>query len=130
MAPDDHSHVAFKVFWASGKLVDRADFVYKVVVEMFALGKLKKMESTYLMQHTQIRNTTDIGLTFNRAKMSDLVVDYVDLDFTGDLDKRTGYLFTLSGSAISWKATLQANVASSTTESEYMVLAEIVKEAL
>ncbi|KAF2305024.1 hypothetical protein GH714_001133 [Hevea brasiliensis] len=104
MAPDDHSHVAFKVFWASGKLVDR--------------------------QHTQIRNTTDIGLTFNRAKMSDLVVGYVDLDFAGDLDKRTGYLFTLSGSAISWKATLQANVASSTTESEYMVLAEIVKEAL
>ncbi|KAJ9169717.1 hypothetical protein P3X46_017876 [Hevea brasiliensis] len=25
MAPDDHSHVAFKVFWVSGKLFDRCD---------------------------------------------------------------------------------------------------------
>ncbi|KAF2321947.1 hypothetical protein GH714_004756 [Hevea brasiliensis] len=38
------------------------------------------------------------------AKMSDSVVGYVDSDFAGDLDKRrslTGYLFTLSESAIS-----------------------------
>ncbi|KAF2299939.1 hypothetical protein GH714_006337 [Hevea brasiliensis] len=38
------------------------------------------------------------------AKMSDSVVGYVDSNFARDLDKRrslTGYLFTLSGSAIS-----------------------------
>ncbi|KAF2292342.1 hypothetical protein GH714_020361 [Hevea brasiliensis] len=48
--------------------------------------------------------TVDTGLTFNKAKMSDLVVGYVDSDFTADLDKRrslTGYLFTLSKSVIS-----------------------------
>ncbi len=50
-----------------------------------------------------LKGTTDVGLTFNRAKMSDSVVNYVDSDFTGDLDKRrslTDFLFILSGSAI------------------------------
>ena len=80
-----------------------------------------------------LKGTTDVGLIFDRAKMSDSVVGYVDSDFAGDLDKRrslTGYLFTLSGSVISWKATLQTTVALSTTEAEYMALAEAVKEAI
>ncbi len=56
-----------------------------------------------------LKGTTDVGLTFDMAKMSNSVISYVDSDFPRDLDKRrslTGYLFTLSGSAISWKATL------------------------
>ncbi|KAF2289754.1 hypothetical protein GH714_038482 [Hevea brasiliensis] len=51
-----------------------------------------------------LKDTVDVGLIFDRAKMSDLFVGYVDLDFTGDLNKRrslTSYLFSLSGSAIS-----------------------------
>ncbi|KAF2315901.1 hypothetical protein GH714_040696 [Hevea brasiliensis] len=46
-----------------------------------------------------LKGTIDVGLTFDRAKMSDSVVGYVDSDFAGDLDKRRsliGYLFTLS----------------------------------
>ena len=80
-----------------------------------------------------LKGTTDVGLTFDRAKMSDSVVGYVDLDFAGDLDKRrslTGYLFTLSDSAISWKAILQAIVALFTTEAEHMALVETVKKAI
>ena len=64
---------------------------------------------------------------------NDSIVGYVDSDYAGDLDKRrslTGYIFTLSGSAISWKATLQSTIALSTTEAEYMVIAEAVKEAI
>ncbi|KAF2309846.1 hypothetical protein GH714_005360 [Hevea brasiliensis] len=34
-----------------------------------------------------LKGTTDVGLTFDRAKMSDLVVGYVDSDFARDLDK-------------------------------------------
>ena len=44
--------------------------------------------------------------------------------------KNKGYLFTLSDSAISWKATLQATVALSTTEAKYMALVEVLKEAI
>ena len=42
----------------------------------------------------------------------------------------TGYLFTLGGCAVSWKATLQATVALSTTEAEYMAISEAIKEAI
>ncbi|KAG8477716.1 hypothetical protein CXB51_027660 [Gossypium anomalum] len=58
---------------------------------------------------------------------------YVDADFAGDLDRRrslTGYVFTIGGCAISWKATLQTTVALSTTEAEYMAITEACKEAI
>ena len=41
-----------------------------------------------------------------------------------------GYVFTLSGCTISWKATLQSTIALSTTEAEYMVATEAVKESI
>ncbi|KAF2305420.1 hypothetical protein GH714_005133 [Hevea brasiliensis] len=40
------------------------------------------------MDFEVFEGTTDVVLTFDMAKMSDLVVGYVDSDFTGDLDKR------------------------------------------
>ncbi|KAG8492178.1 hypothetical protein CXB51_009620 [Gossypium anomalum] len=69
--------------------------------------------------------------TFGRTK--DGVIGYVDADFAGDLDRRrsfTGYVFTIGGCAISWKATLQTTVALSTTEAEYMAITEACKEAI
>lgn len=42
----------------------------------------------------------------------------------------TGFVFTMFGTAVSWKAILQSVVALSTTESEYISLSEAVKEAL
>ncbi|WZZ77422.1 hypothetical protein YC2023_097994 [Brassica napus] len=41
-----------------------------------------------------------------------------------------GYVFTLGGSVVSWKATLQSTVTLSTTEAEYMALTEAAKEAI
>ena len=57
----------------------------------------------------------------------------MDPDYVGDLDKRrslTGYVFSIGGCAISWKATLQASVALSTTEVEYIAITEAIKEAI
>ncbi|KAG8490975.1 hypothetical protein CXB51_014094 [Gossypium anomalum] len=68
---------------------------------------------------------------FGRTK--DRVIGYVNADFAGDLDRRrslTGYVFTIGGCAISWKATLQTTVALSTTEAEYMAITEACKEAI
>ncbi|KAG8481839.1 hypothetical protein CXB51_027157 [Gossypium anomalum] len=68
---------------------------------------------------------------FGRTK--DGIIGYVDADFAGDLDRRsslTGYVFTIGGCAISWKATLQTTVALSTTEAEYMAITEACKEAI
>ena len=72
-----------------------------------------------------LKGYTNIGLCFDRGTNSDCkIAGYSDSDFASDLDRRrslTGYAFTLSGSAISWKVTLQSTAALSTTEVEYMV---------
>ncbi|KAA3462737.1 polyprotein [Gossypium australe] len=52
-------------------------------------------------------------------------------NYARDLDKKrllTGYLFTFKNCTISWKATLQAIVALSTTEAKYMAITKAVKE--
>ncbi|KAG8485167.1 hypothetical protein CXB51_021347 [Gossypium anomalum] len=78
-----------------------------------------------------LRDTTDVCLQFGRTR--DRVIGHIDADFAGDLDRRrslTGYVFTIRGYAISWKATLQTTVALSTIEAEYMAITEACKEAI
>jgi len=51
----------------------------------------------------------------------------------GDFDKRRstmGYVFTLSHAPVSWHSNLQFIAALSTTETEYMVMTEVMKEAI
>ena len=62
-----------------------------------------------------------------------LILIMLDISIRGDLDKRrslTGYVFTIGGCAISWKATLYSIVALSTTEAEYMAVTEACKETI
>jgi hypothetical protein len=80
-----------------------------------------------------LKGTTDYDITFVRQKSDLSVVGYVDADYVGDLDDRrstTGYVFTLTGGPICWKSMIQSTVAMSTTEAEYMAVAEAAKEAL
>ena len=59
-------------------------------------------------------------------------IGYVDSDYSGDLDKRrstTRYVFTLA-QAVSWRSIQQSTVTLSTTEAEYMVMTEAMKEAI
>ena len=59
-----------------------------------------------------IKGTADACLKF--GKTGEGLVGYVDSDYAADLDKRrslTGYVFTVGGCAVSWKATLQVVVA-------------------
>jgi ATP-binding cassette subfamily B (MDR/TAP) protein 1 len=76
-----------------------------------------------------LRGTSKACLKFGRTGKG--LVGYVDSDYAGDLDKRrslTGYVFTVGDCAVSWRATLQPVVAQSTTEAEYMAIAEACKE--
>src|ERR1044072_1641638 len=80
-----------------------------------------------------LRGTTDKGIMFSREQTVPSVVGFVDSDYTGDLDDRrstTDYVFTLAGGPLRWKASAQPIVAMSTTEAEYMAVAEAAKEPL
>lgn len=80
-----------------------------------------------------VKGTAGKGLVFDRAKTTTgNVVGFVDSDYAEDLDRRrsiSGYIFTLCGGAISWKASLQSIASLSTTEAEYVAATEGVKEA-
>ncbi|XP_057543970.1 secreted RxLR effector protein 161-like [Amaranthus tricolor] len=79
-----------------------------------------------------LRGTTDIGLVYGNCKEC-LVTRYSDSDYAADVDSRwsvTGYVFTLGGSVVSWKSTLQSLVTLSTTEADYMAITSAAKESI
>ncbi|GKB80261.1 hypothetical protein Tco_0947156, partial [Tanacetum coccineum] len=78
--------------------------------------------------------TANVGLVYvtDRGNHVD-AIGFVDSDYVKDPDKGrsiTCYAFLVQGCVVSWKATLQHVVALSTTEVEYMALAEAVNEAI
>ena len=100
------------------------DLSYVVKRYMANPGKEHWKEVQWIFRY--LRDSIDVCLHFGRTR--DEVVRYVDFDFAGDLDKRkslTGYVFTIGGCAINWKATLQTTVALSTIE-----VTEACKEAI
>ncbi|KAL7150071.1 hypothetical protein ABFS83_05G083800 [Erythranthe nasuta] len=82
-----------------------------------------------------MKGSAEIGLLFKRNDRitCDAWKGFVDSDYAGSIDTRkslTGYVFTLFGTAVSWKSNLQSVVALSTTKAEYMAVTEAVKEAI
>jgi hypothetical protein len=85
-----------------------------------------------------LKGTSHFRLLFDKNSKKEIgvmgfVERFVDSDFAGDLDKRhyiSGYIFSLCGSAVSWRASLQSVTALSTTEAEYVSATEGVKEAI
>ncbi|XP_038887048.1 secreted RxLR effector protein 161-like [Benincasa hispida] len=78
------------------------------------------------------KGTFDVGLIYGNFTEC-LVTGYSDSDYAGDADSRrsmTGYVFTLGGSVVSWKAFLQPTITFSTTEAENMALTEAAKEEI
>ncbi|KAG8473176.1 hypothetical protein CXB51_035117 [Gossypium anomalum] len=98
--------------------------------------RYRKASKLYLSQKGYIEKVL-CRFNMQRAKpfgrTRDGVFGYVDADFAGNLDRKrslTGYVFTIGGCGISWKATLQTTVALSTTDAEYMAITEACKEAI
>ena len=86
------------------------------------------------MNSSNLRGTTNVVLVYNKAStISSNVFGFLDFDYASDLDKRKsmiGYIFTLSGCAINWKATIQSTIALFTIETKYMEEIEEVKDAI
>ena len=58
---------------------------------------------------------------------------FVDADLGGDVDSSkstSGYIYTIGGTAVSWMSRLQKRVSLSSTEAEYVAIAEAGKEMI
>ena len=79
-----------------------------------------------------LKGTVDVGLIYGND-VECLVTGYFDSDYATDIDtirSRIGYVYTLEGFVISWKATLQSSVTLSTMEAEYMAVTTASKEGM
>ena len=113
----------------------RPDLAYSAsIVSRFMENPGKQHWSVVKWILRYLKGSKSIGLVYGRnSERINGLSGYVDADYAGDIDKKrslTGYLFTLYGSVISWKANLQSVVALSTTEAEYIALTEAIKEAI
>ena len=83
-----------------------------------------------------MRGTASYGLCYDGRPGLDRLVDihgFVDAYCAGDMDHKistSGYVFKLFGGEISWMRKIQAVVALSTTEVEYMATTHASKEAI
>ena len=79
-----------------------------------------------------LKGTLNYGLCY-AASDNTQCVGFSDADFAGDIDDRkstTGYMFQMSGAAISWRSKKQTCVSLSTAEAEYIALASAGQEAV
>ena len=83
-----------------------------------------------------LRGTMDHKLTYGGSNICQhplKLVSYCDSDWGSDIDDRrsiSGYVFLLSGGAVSWKTKKQPTVAQSSVEAEYMAANQAAREAL
>ncbi len=79
-----------------------------------------------------LNGTVNLGLVYSKDKEQECQ-GYSDADWAGDLGDRkstSGYIFKLSGGAISWRSKKQSCVALSTAEAEYIALASAAQESV
>ncbi|KAE8674685.1 putative ribonuclease H protein [Hibiscus syriacus] len=110
---------------------DLAHVVSQVCKYMSKPGKQHWEAVKWIFRY--LKGTMGHGIVFGSQRDNSLVIGYVDSYYADDLDNRrsmTGYFFTLGGGPICWKSIVQSVVVLSTTEAEYMAIAEAAKEAL
>ncbi|XP_070677997.1 secreted RxLR effector protein 161-like [Malus domestica] len=96
-------------------------------------GKMHWEAAKWILRYLHGTRNTGICFERNDRGIGKFSTGYVDSDFASDLDKRrstTGYVFTMANGPICWRSILQPTVALSTTEAEYMAMAEAIKEAI
>ncbi|XP_053202146.1 uncharacterized protein LOC128387035 [Panonychus citri] len=113
-------------------IISRPDITYQV-------NKSSQFNCCYNEQHWKsvkrifLKGTIDIGITYSSSPENLQLIGYCDADHAGDLVSRkstSGFVVTLGDSPVSWSSKLQKSVALSTTEAEYMAIADCTKDIL
>ena len=118
-----------------GMVCSRPDLSYAISVVSRFMGNSGQVHWQALKWVLRYLNgTLKGGLKYTRTDPGrDALEGYVDADYAGNVDIRkslSGFVFTLFGTAVTWKANQQSVVALSTTQAEYIALVEGVKEAI
>jgi len=80
-----------------------------------------------------LKGTVHFKLRLGGESFATGLIGYADADWAGDLRDRksnSGFVFSYLGGTISWASRKQSSVALSSTEAEYMALAEACQEAM
>lgn len=78
-----------------------------------------------------IQGTIDMKLVYRKYENVEPLTGYVDSDWASDRNNRksiSGFVFKVFGNTVSWASRKQSTVALSSTEAEYMALAEAICE--
>jgi len=100
-------------------------------VEAMSRYMSKPNSKNWLGDLKYLAGTVERGIIYGPSESE--LEGYCDADYAGDIDTRrstTGYIIILNGGIITWSSRLQATVAVSTAQAEYMAAPQAVKEAL
>lgn len=73
-----------------------------------------------------IKGTIDLKLVYKKNTDADVLIGYTDADWAGDKNDRkstSGYVYKVFGNTVSWSSRKQPTVSLSSTEAEYIALA-------
>lgn len=113
-------------------MTTRPDIAFAVNQAAKGLNDPKQSDWTRVKRIMRyLKGTAALALTFSKES-SPKIVGYCDASFAEDGGRKstTGYFFTASGGAISWRSKKQEHVTISTTESELIALSDAMKEAM
>ncbi|KAK0603198.1 hypothetical protein LWI29_002398 [Acer saccharum] len=103
--------------------------VMNPIVPGFKIGKNGEAAKRALRY---LKGTIDYGIFYKKSGNKELVA-FTDSDYAGDLEDRkstSGYVFILSGGAVSWSSKKQPIVTLSTTEAEFVAAADCACQAV
>lgn len=106
----------------------------------YAVGNLARFSSKPTKDHwtalkrvlRYLKGTVNYGILYSQKRSGDSI-GFSDSDWAGDINDRkstSGYLFQISGGAVTWKSKKQSCVALSTAEAEYVALASAAQESI
>lgn len=106
-----------------------------------ATGYFGQFQNSYSDEHfgyakhilRYVRGTLDLKLKYQRDPLAKVLVGYADADWAGDKNDRksvSGYVFKVFGNVVSWSSRKQSTVSLSSTEAEYVSLAQGACEAI
>lgn len=105
-----------------------------------ALNYFSRFQSCYTVEHfthakrmlRYIKGTLNMAMIFKRHEDASLLHGYTDSDWANDKNDRksiSGYVFKVFNNTVSWASRKQATVSLSSTEAEYISLANGICEA-